>query len=304
MERGICSGVLLTWAMLTAARADAGSCESLASLALASDARPRECFPRAGEAAARALALDASLSEAHIARGLVYFWFDWNWMAAEQEFHRAVELHPSNSSAHMFLAHLHSNLQRHDEAILEIRSARHLDPLSRVVNTHEGHFLYNARQYDEAIAPLKRVLELAPRFWVAHLVLGKLFGVCQRFREALAEFAKAFRYSYGNTEPLGLRGYTLGMSGRAATARHVLRELERRARGCYIPPLHRSLIWLGLEEHTAALEALENAVEERDVRLTFLAVEPRWDPLRTHPQFERLCKRVGFPKGPRGGTGS
>jgi TolB-like protein/Flp pilus assembly protein TadD len=285
------SGYAPAWAGL-------GNC--FAALALTSNARPRECFPQAGEAAARALALDASLSEAHIARGLVYFWFDWDWLAAEKEFRCAVELHPSNSSARMFLAHLHSNLQRHDEAVPEIRAARRLDPLSLIVNTHEGQFLYNARRYNEASAPLERVLELAPRFWLAHLVLGKLCGVRQRFREALAEFAKAYRYSYGNLEPAGLRGYTLGMSGRAASARRVLRELERHARRRYVPPLIRSLIWLGLAEHTAALEALENAAEERDVRLTFLAVEPRWDPLRTHPQFERLCRRVGLPRGQAG----
>ncbi|HKV25396.1 MAG TPA: winged helix-turn-helix domain-containing protein [Candidatus Acidoferrum sp.] len=275
----------------------AGLSNCFAALALTSDERPRESFPRAAEAASKALALDASLCEAHIASGLVHFWFNWNWIAAEQEFRRAAELDPSNSNAHMFLAHLHSNLGRHEEAILEIRSARQLDPLSRIVNTHEGHFLYNARRYDEAAAPLKRVLELAPRFWIAHLVLGKLFGVCQLYEEALAEFAKSHRYSYSNTEPAALLGYTLGMSGHKAKARRALRELEQQARKRYLPPLHRSLVWMGLAEHAAALEALEEALQERDVRLAFLAVEPRWDPLRTQVQFEKLCKRVGFPKG-------
>ena len=275
---------------------------SYAILAITSDFRPSDSFPQAREASDKALSLDRALPEAHVARGIVQFWFDWNWKAAEKEFRRACELNPSNSAARMYLAHTHSDLLRHSEAIPEIRAVRRLDPLSRIVNTHEGQFLYNARQYDEAIVPLQRVLELAPRFWVAHIVLGKIWGVRKRYRPALAEFSKAHRYSFGNTEAIGLRGYTLGASGHSAQARRVLRELETRGRRQYVPPVHRAFILLGLDEHRGVYEALDNAVEERDVRLTFLAVEPRWDPLRSTPQFESIRKRVGLPLGEGGQT--
>ena len=270
-----------------------GTCYAI--LPITSDRRPRECFPRAREAAERALALDDKLPEALIARGIVHFWFDWEWDSAEQKFRRAIDLNPSDSNARLYLAHLFSNLTRHVEALEEIRLARRLDPLSRIVNTHEGHFLYNARRYDSALQPLERALELDPHFFVAHMTMGKVYGVQGRYREALAEFAKAFRYSSGNTEALALRGYTLGVSGRRAQARRVLRDLEQKAKKLYVPPLHRSLPWLGLGESTAALEALEEALEERDVRLTFLAVEPRWDALRPHPTFQRLLECVGLP---------
>jgi TolB-like protein len=273
----------------------AGLSSCYAVLPITSDSRPHESFPRAKDAATRALKIDSSLPEAHIACGIVHFWFDWDWTAAEREFRHACELNPSDSSARLFLAHLYSNLTRHAEALAEIRSARQLDPLSFLVNTHEGQFLYNARRYHEALAPLERVLELAPRFWIAHIVLGKIRGIEKQYRKALAEFAKAHLNSGGNTEAAGLRGYTLGISGQAAGARRTLRELEQHARRRYVPPVHRALISLGLGERAAAMERLENAVEERDVRLTFLAVEPRWDPLRADPRFEKIYMRLGFP---------
>ncbi len=146
------------------------------------------------------------------------------------------------------------------------------------------------------MGPLQRVLELAPQFWIAHIVLGKLWGLAGHHRKALAEFAKAYRYSGGNTEAAGLRGYTLGVSRQTAAARGVLGELKRRARAHYVPPFARALVWLGLGERDAALEALEEAVEERDVRLTFLAVEPRWDVLRNDPRFRKVYDRVGLPE--------
>ena len=277
-----------------------GICHAI--LPITSDRRPRECFPRAREATDKALGLDDKLPEALTACGIVHFWFDWDWDSAEQKFRRAIELNPSDSNARLFLAHLFSNLTRHVEALGEIRLAHRLDPLSRIVNTHEGQFLYNARRYDSAFQPLERALELDPKFWVAHITKGKVYGVKLRYRESLAEFAKAFRFSSGNTEALAFRGYTFGASGCRAQARRVLRDLEQKGKRLYVPPLHRSLPWLGLGENAAALETLEEALEERDVRLAFLAVEPRWDALRPHPTFQRLLKRVGLPnqnKAPR-----
>lgn len=262
---------------------------------ITSDLRPRECFPQARVAAEKALALDGKLPEGHVVRGIVHFWFDWDWESAEQKFRYAIELSPSESNARLYLAHLFSNLTRHVRASEEIRLARRLDPLSRMVNTQEGHFLYNARRYDAAVLPLERALELDPGFWVAHITMGKLHGVQLRYREALAEYAKAFRYSSGNTEALAHRAYTLGVSGRRSEGRSVLRALELKGKRLYVPPLHRSLARLGLGESSAALEALDEALEERDVRLTFLAVEPRWDRLRSYPTFRRLLQRVGLP---------
>lgn len=273
----------------------AGLATCYATMAITSDVRPSDSFVRAREATGKALDLDQELPGAHVAQGIVHFWHEWNWPAAEHEFRRASEINPSDSGARMFVAHLHSSLARHAEAIPEIRAARKLDPVSFILNTHEGQFLYNARLHDEAAGVLERLLELTPRFWVAHIVFGKILGVWGRYRNALAEFSKAHRYSCGNTEALGLRGYTLAASGNPSLARCVLRELEALERHKYVPPVHRAFVLLGLGERRGVFEALEQAVEERDVRLTFLAVEPRWDSLRTSPQFESIRKRVGLP---------
>ena len=275
----------------------AGLAKCYATLPITSDFRPRESFPQARTASEKALALDKKLPDAHVARGIVHFWFDWDWEGATREFQAACLLNPSDSSARMFLAHVHSNLGRHVEAIPEIRMARRLDPLSPIVNTHEGHFLYNARRYDEAMEPLERVLELSPRFWIARLVLGKVLGVRRRFEQSLGELLKAQRYSFGNTEATGLRGYTLAVSGNTSQARRILQDLRARARRHYVPPVHRALVLLGLGQRREVFESLEAAVEERDVRLSFLCVEPRWDPLRPVPEFDRICRRVGLGAG-------
>lgn len=273
----------------------AGLAACYATLAITSDARPHDTFPSAREASDRAIALDPKLSQGHVARGIVNFWFDWDWQSAQMAFYEASALNSSDAEARMFQAHLNSNLGRHEEAISGIRAARQLDPLSYIVNTHEAQFLYNARRYGEAEPLLERLLQLAPQFWVAHVVRGKVFGLTHQSRQALGAFSKAQRLSHGNTEPLALRGYTLAVLGEKALARRVLRDISTRARRCYVPPLHRALVLLGLGQRAATFDALAEAIEERDVRLTFLGIEPRWDPLRRTPQFEAIRQRIGLP---------
>jgi adenylate cyclase len=275
----------------------AGLATCYAILPITGDARPRDSFPLALEASDNALSLDERLPQGHVARGIVHFWYEWNWDAAEREFRLASALSPNDPGAQMFLAHVHSNLGRHAEAIREIREARLLDPLSRILNTHEAQFLYNARRYEEAADLLNRTLQMAPRFWVARIVRGKVAGVRQQYTQALQDFSLAHRYSGGNTEALGLLGYTLGILGQIAQARRVLRTLELQSRSGYVPPVHRALVLLGLGEVAAVFSSLSEAVEERDVRLTFLSIEPRWNALRRKAAFESIRKRVGLPKG-------
>jgi TolB-like protein len=273
----------------------AGLATCYAILAITSDSRPSDAFPLAREAGDNAVALDDKLPQGHVARGIVSFWFDWNWDAAEKEFRLASELNPNDPGASMFRAHLYSNLARHTEALAGIREALVLDPLSRILNTHQAHFLYNARRYDEAAVMLEPLLLRAPRFWVARIVLGKIYGMRRQLKRALDQFAAAHRYSHGNTESVGLRGYTLGNSGHSAQARRVLRELEMRSRKQYVPPIHRALVSLGMGERAEVNSALAEALAERDVRLTFLAIEPRWNELRGNREFEDIRRQVGLP---------
>ena len=89
-----------------------------------------EVMPKAKAAALRAIELDDTLAEAHANLGHIYFWYDWDWNAAEKQHQRALELDPNSADTHQFYAHLLSNTGRHTEALAEIKRARELDPLN------------------------------------------------------------------------------------------------------------------------------------------------------------------------------
>ncbi|HLW82855.1 MAG TPA: winged helix-turn-helix domain-containing protein [Candidatus Acidoferrales bacterium] len=273
----------------------AGLADAQVMLPLTSDAPSHQVMPKGKEAARRALEIDPELAEAHTAIAFANFWYDWDWANSEKRFCRALELNSNYSWARYRYAHLLSNIGRHDEALGVVDAARELDPLSLIINTMCSQFRYQAARLDEALALATRPLELDPNFWVAHLNLSKIYAAMQRYDEALAEAEKA-RVACGlSTEPLSLAGHAQARLGHRVEAEKALNELLAMRDARYVPPYNIARVYLGMGEHGKALEWLECAYAERDVRLAFLKVEPKWNPLRTDGRFKKLIRRVGFP---------
>ena len=90
----------------------------------------QEALARGKTAAAKALQLDDKLASAHYALATAYTWYDWDWVNAEREFHRALELNPNDALGRNWYGGYLSLRGRHDEAIGEHERARELDPLS------------------------------------------------------------------------------------------------------------------------------------------------------------------------------
>ena len=271
-----------------------GLAEANRSLSINADIPSKECLPQAKAAARKALEIDDSLAEAHASLSFSLIWFDWDWAGGEKEAKRAIALNPHSAHAHFAYAHVLSDLGRHDEAIAEIARARELDPVFLLYRGLEGMFLHHAGRNDEAGANLQKVLELDPDFWITHLVLGKVYIQQRKYPEAIAEFGKARQLSHGNSEAIGSIGYVDALMGDKAKARAVLEELKTLSNQHYIPPYNIALVYHGIGRQSEALALLEKACEERDVRITLLKVDPRWDSLRSNPRFAAILKRIGL----------
>jgi serine/threonine-protein kinase len=276
------------------ALAYAGAADAYRRLPIACDWRPTEAFPQAQEAAKKALALDPRLAAAHFALGFVRFWYDWNWDEAETEFRRAIELGPESAEPHLGLAHLLSNLGRQPEAIAEIRRARELDPLSMIANTLEASFLSLAQRDDEALSRLQKTFDIDPDFWVAHLHLGGIEYKRGRITQAVDALQNARRLSGDVPNAIASLGYVYARTGSPDPALALLAELSTLASIRYVPPCNYALIHCGLGQRDHALAWLDRAYAERDLRLTFLRVDRRWDPLRGEARFVEIARRIGL----------
>jgi len=123
-----------------------------------------ESMPKARAAALRALAIDENLAEAHTAVALIEQTYDWDWVTAEKEYRRAIELNPNYATAHHWYAEYLANRGRFDEALAESERARELDPLSLIIAADNGVILYYARRYDDSIKQFQAVEEMEPHF--------------------------------------------------------------------------------------------------------------------------------------------
>jgi Flp pilus assembly protein TadD len=225
---------------------------------------------------------------------MTIFWYEWDWNEAENQFRRALELNPNSAEAHMFYAHLLSNTGRHAEALFEIKLARELDPLFPFANALEGLFLIHAGQTDEALARLQKTVELEPNFWMPYLFVSSAYIEKEMYAEAVAEAHRARKLSPVQTTAISLDGYALAKSGRRDEARVVLNELLKLSTGRFVPPYHIALIYNGLDKKDETFAWLERAFEQRDPKMAFLKVEPKWNNLRREPRFIALMRRMNF----------
>jgi DNA-binding winged helix-turn-helix (wHTH) protein/TolB-like protein/Flp pilus assembly protein TadD len=270
----------------------AGLAESYRALAISADAQPTEVLPQAKAAALKALAIDPDLQEARASLCFINIWSDWDWPEAERQCKQALESKPNSSEAHRAYSILLSDLGRGDDAIREARRARELDPLSLVTNALEAHVLLYAGHTAEALQRTEQTLALDPNFWIAWLFRGKALLAQGDLPQALVAFGKSREFSHENSEAVSLVGYTLAISGDREGALRILQQLNARAAQQYVPPFNIAMIYNGLGQNKDTLDMLERAYLDRDVRLTFLRVEHKWDPLRTDPRFVSLAQRM------------
>ena len=277
--------------------AHTGLAACYATLPFTSGFPPREAFRRARVALLRAIKLDELIPQAHESLAGVKFWHDWDWDAAEREFRRAIELDPDQPAAHRFFAHFLSNMGRHGEALGEARLALTLDATSPVTNARFGQFLYQAGEYEGALEQLRRALRLDREYWMTRLNLGRIHERQGRYGDALIELQAACDLSRGSGEAKAALGYTLAFAGRDAESRRIVDELtQAEARGL-VYGYHLALIAAGLGHREQMYEHLQRALNDRDVGLTFLQVEPRWKPFMHEPRFQEILERVGFGSG-------
>jgi len=256
----------------------------------------KEAMPKAREAAQKALEIDNTLAEAHTSLALVKWTFDWDWPGAEREFKRAIEINPDYGFAHQQYGMYLALMGQFDRAMIELKKAQRLEPLSPWISADLGLVFYVARRYDEAIQQFQETLKIDQNFAQAHLNLGFVYEQKGMYEEAIAEMRKAVSVSGDRKKFVGYLGYAYAVAGKRAEAQNMIDEWKGASSQGYASPYHVARIYTGLGKKDQAFIWLEKATEERYSSMVWLKVDPLWDPLRSDPRFEDLLRRVGLPQ--------
>ncbi len=254
-----------------------------------------ETEPQAKMHAEAALDLDSELAEAHAVLAGVRSMFEWDWVAADRGYRRAIEVDRSSASARQWYAYHLSSVGRHEEAIAQARRGLELDPLNPMSRVILADQLINARQYDDAISTLNRALEMQPDFDRAHELLEWIYTQLDRYDDAVRlRLERLARRGAGGAVVAGMLAQIYASNGAEGYWQWRLQQLQRAAVTGYVRPSEFAKIYAALGDTDAAVEWLEKAYQEHD-GVEMLNVWPGYDSLRSDPRFADLLRRMKFP---------
>lgn len=250
----------------------------------------------ARESLQKALELDNQLAEAHNSLAELLYRFDRDWVGAEKEFKRALELDPNYAPAHHWYSMYLAFVGRKQQALAEAQKAYELDPLSPVVGANLAKKLQENGQYDKAIDQAKRTLEVEPNSAVTHAVLGMVYEDKKMYADAITEYKTALQLGGAPGEMRGLLGYVYAATGDLGNAEKMIRELKQLWPGHARAALDLAVIYSGLGEKNEALYWLGKASEKEVGDLIEVGQDHHFAALRSDPRFQALVKQVGAPQ--------
>jgi TolB-like protein/AraC-like DNA-binding protein len=251
-----------------------------------------QAYTRAKSAAQKAISLDETLAEAHLALALVALYDEWDWDMAGREFRRAIEINPSLAAAHTHYAWYHMLFGRLDEMWTHSKLAVQLDPFLSLYSGYLASQYWYLGDNDLALAEVERVMDFEPNSDFALFVQGSAYISKAMYAEGISAHEKAAKL-YPRWR--WLLPSTYAIVGRRDDALRVAGEIRKNA--------GTNDAW-GLAEAYAALgnldEAfywLEQGYSRRMSWIPWIAWNPNFRSLQHDPRFSEMMEKLNLPFG-------
>jgi Tol biopolymer transport system component/DNA-binding winged helix-turn-helix (wHTH) protein/TolB-like protein len=277
------------------ALAYAGIAEAYQLLPLSDALEPHAAFPKAKAAVLRALEIDDTIPEAHVSLGVILMDFDWNWRGAQLSFQKAIELNPNYAAAHQVYGTLLLRLGRIGDAILELKKAQLLDPLSPAINTWMGEAFAHLGEHEAAIRIHKETIKFAPEYVFAHYFLVQSYVSTGQLTEAAKAAEDAVMLSDDMSLTRSASIFLKAHIGDREAARKELQGLIEKRDEKYVSAINIASGFAVLKQTDDVFKWLEIAHAERDSNLTWLNIDREFDYLREDPRFRTILQKVNLP---------
>ena len=257
---------------------------------------PKISIPLAGAAAAKALALDDAVGDAHVASAQVKYEEDWDWNGAEKEFKRAIELNPGDTLARHLYSHLLLTMGRNQESLKESELYVRLDPVSPAAYDHLGFHYAADGQFELAIAAYRKLPLLDPTWESSHQWLGDAYRHQGMSQEALVEYERAMAQDRTSAEFVRALRKAFEREGWKGYWEKTLSAQLERARHEYVSPYSIAIYYARLGDKENAFRYLDKAYANHDDALTLIKADRDFDLLHADPRCAALLRRMGLPQ--------
>jgi tetratricopeptide (TPR) repeat protein len=247
-------------------------------------------YPRALDAASKAIALDDSLAEGHRALAFALFFWKWDVPNALKEYQKAIQLDPNNVEAHHWYATTLLDLGRFGESLTEIERARTLDPTSPAILADRGLILFWAGDQAGGIAALKEIEKNEPQFLSPPRYLAAAFLIQGDYPNFLTETERAASLSKDPQEQAIAKAARTGWS--AGGEHRMLQEMENAQQTAFdnghSSGFELAYTCLLLGQKANAIHFLQAAFSAHDPRVFSISRDRFQTDLKGDPGFEQL----------------
>jgi TolB-like protein/Tfp pilus assembly protein PilF len=252
-----------------------------------------ETNPKANALMARALELDDTLAEVHVAVGNQKA-VVWDWAGAEQAYQRAVDLNPNLADAQFFHSALQIVLGRRDVADRAMERALSLDPLNEFIKSFYGWHLNFLGRYDEAIPVFQGLLPTGPNRASNYLGLWGAYHRKGMYEQALSS-AREYFTAAGDGEFSGMLDSAPDAAAYRAAMRRAGEAMIAATARRHVPAVRIARMFAHAGDAERALEWLERAYDNHESALMRLGVAWDWLDLHPQPRFQALMRRLALP---------
>jgi eukaryotic-like serine/threonine-protein kinase len=255
-------------------------------------ASPRELWPKAKEAAHRAVTADPELAEAQGVAGMVAALSEYMWAEALSRFDNALRLNPASARTYLWLSQVQMAMGRSQECWDSTQRAVELDPLFVLYRSISAERLIFRGEYERAADYALQILDIDPEYAMARGILGQAYSRIGRHEEGIALLEKALETSsfyHG-----GFLSWAYVAAGRRGDAEGFVARLEEKRRRKHVPAATLAFAALGVGDVDGALAWIEEALGERDPNLIYIPASPDFEPLRSAPRFRSVVRQMNL----------
>jgi len=224
--------------------------------------RMSDVITRGRAAAERAVRLDSTLSEAHLALGYAYAEL-FRWDSSEAEMRRAVALDPGAAEPGFRLGYLMINMIRPAEALPVLQEAKARDPMYFLISSYLGIAEIQLGEVAQGVAEEHRAVELEPQNAASLSIMCRGFASA-KMTDSTKAIARRLLTLKGIAARSGMAAYTLGRVGERKEAEAVIRDLEALPENAWTRSTALAMAYLGVDDTAHAITYLERAAATSD----------------------------------------
>jgi TolB-like protein/Tfp pilus assembly protein PilF len=276
------------------AQAYAMAAVAYSNLGATGQLRPEKAFGLANQYSDKALQMDNTIAESHIAKARIYLFYEKKWEAAYDVLQKALHLNPAAIDSYRLLAYYYIVAGKKDEAIKILEKALEIDPLSTVINNYLGEAYAMAWRFDDAYRIAEKQLEINPVMRLAIEAKGWCVGMKGDWKKALEFFKEVHRLANHPLKGIAPMGYAYGKLGEKEKAMEIISRLEQRQREEPDTAMDGDLlmVWWALGDKEKTFQYVNNCIN-KDLNTIYYYLEyPMMIGIKEDPKVMDLLQRT------------